>query len=76
MIVNSKGASWLRPRLETPATAEYLKQVLEAIRTKHVTQWAKDHLGPSLQGLRQQTLGRLTAEQIQDKLLPVASPTF
>jgi hypothetical protein len=48
-------------------TNEYLQQALETIGAKHVLHWAKTHLGPSLQGLRQQTLGRLTSEQNQDK---------
>jgi hypothetical protein len=48
-------------------TNAYLQQALETIGTKNVRQWAQQHLGRSLQGLRQQTLGRLTLEQKQDK---------
>ena len=57
-------------------TSAYLQQALETIGTQHVTQWTKAHLGPSLQGLRQQTLGRLKAEQNRDKQLAPASPSF
>ena len=55
-------------------TNEYLQQALETVRGKHVGQWTRQHLGHSLQGLRQQTLGRLTAEQNQDKQLAPSSP--
>jgi hypothetical protein len=48
-------------------TNDYLQKALETVGTKHVIRWAKQHLGPSLQGLRQQTLGRLSAEQNPDK---------
>ena len=48
-------------------TNEYLQQALETVGVKHVAQWAKQHLGPSIQALRQQTLGRLSAEQKRDK---------
>jgi hypothetical protein len=58
-----------------PST-EYLSQALTAIRTKHVIQWAQTCLGSSLQGLRQQTLGRLTVTQIRNKLLTDPTPTF
>lgn len=51
-------------------TTEYLKQALETVKTKDLAQWAKSHLGPSLQGLRRQTIGTISAEQIQDKLAP------
>lgn len=57
-------------------TNDYLQRALETVRTKHVVQWARQHLGPSLQGLRQQTLGRLAAEQKRDKLLALPSPNF
>ena len=57
-------------------TSDFLKQALETIATKHVTQWADQYLGPSLQGLRQQTLGRLKAEQKRDKQLASTSPSF
>lgn len=57
-------------------TSEYVQQALEATPTKHVIQWATRHLGPSLQGLRQQTLGRLQAEQIRDKRLTDPTPSF
>jgi hypothetical protein len=56
-------------------TTEYLHQALATIRTKHVIHWAQTHLGPSLQGLRQQTLGRLKA-QIRDQPLALPTPTF
>ena len=55
---------------------EYLQQALETVGTKHVAQWAQAHLGHSIQGLRQQTLGRLKAEQIQNKQLPAPTPSF
>ena len=57
-------------------TGEQLQQALETIRTKHVACWAQSHLGPSLQSLRRQTLGRIRAEQIQDKTQTPARPTF
>lgn len=51
-------------------TVEYLQQALEKVKTKDVGEWAKTNLGLSLQALRRQTLGCITAEQIQDKLYP------
>jgi len=57
-------------------TDEYLCRALETVQTKHVARWAQTHLGPSLQGLRQQTLGRLKAEQIRDNNLALPSPSF
>ena len=57
-------------------TNDYLQQALESVRTKHVVQWARQHLGHSLQGLRQQTLGHLAAEQKRDKQLALPSPNF
>lgn len=48
-------------------TNEYLQKALETIGTKHVARWTEQHLGPSIQGLRQQTLGRLSAEQKRNK---------
>lgn len=57
-------------------TNDYLKTALETIGVKHVTAWAKQHLGASLQSLRRQTLGRLTMEQIRHKQLALPSPTF
>lgn len=57
-------------------TNDYLQRALESTRTKHVTQWARQHLGYSLQGLRQQTLGHLAAEQKRDKQLALSSPNF
>lgn len=57
-------------------TSDYVQRALEATPTKHVTQWAKHYLGPSLQGLRQQTLGRVQAEQKRDKHLADPSPSF
>jgi hypothetical protein len=59
-----------------PHDTDYYRRALESVRTKHVNQWAQTHLGPSLQGLRQQTLGRIRQEQIQDKPPTPASPTF
>ena len=55
-------------------TNDYLQRALETVRTKHVVFWARQHLGPSLQALRQQTLGRLATEQKRDKLLALPSP--
>lgn len=57
-------------------TNDYLQRALETVRTKHVVHWAQKHLGPSLQGMRQLTLGRLAAEQKRDKLLALPSPNF
>ncbi len=56
-------------------TTEYLRQALTTVRTKHVIHWAQTHLGSSLQGLRQQTLGRLKA-QIRNQPLAPATPSF
>jgi hypothetical protein len=57
-------------------TSEYLRQALETIGTKHVTQWARKHLGHSMQGLRQQTLGQIRTEQIRDKRADMPTPNF
>jgi len=57
-----------------PLTNDHLRQALETIGTKHVARWAKENLGPSLQGLRQQTLGRLQAARKRDKLLALVCP--
>jgi hypothetical protein len=57
-------------------TSEYLQQALETTGTKHVAQWTKQYLGASMQGLRQQTLGRLKAEQKPDKILALPRPGF
>jgi len=57
-------------------TTEYLQRALETIHTKHVDRWAKAHLGPSFQGLRQKTLARLASEQFLDKNLVPTTPTF
>jgi len=57
-------------------TAKYLKQALENVRTQDVLDWAKQKLGTSLQSLRRQTLGRITAEQIEDKLQLAPDPDF
>lgn len=51
-------------------TVEYLRTALETVKTKDLAEWAKENLGPSLQGLRCQTIGRIKPEQIQDKLYP------
>lgn len=48
-------------------TNEFIQQALETVGGKHVARWVKQHLGPSIQGLRQQTLGRQQSEQNQDK---------
>lgn len=45
-------------------TVEYIQQAFDQVKTKDVTQWARDHLGTSLQALRRQTLGRIKVEQI------------
>jgi hypothetical protein len=45
---------------------EFLREALETVGVKHVARRAKQHLGPSIQALRQQTLGRLSAEQKRD----------
>jgi hypothetical protein len=60
----------------TKPTGEFCQAALETVRTKHVAQWAKTHLGSSLQSLRRQTLGRIRAEQKQDKIQTAATPTF
>lgn len=57
-------------------TAEYIEQALAAVPTKDVCRWAQDHLGPSLQALRRQTLGAIKPEQIRDKLHPEQRPHF
>jgi hypothetical protein len=57
-------------------TNDYLKAALETIGVKHVTAWAKQHLGASLQSLRRQTLGHLRKEQIRHKSLALPSPSF
>jgi hypothetical protein len=57
-------------------TNEYLKAALENTGVKHITAWAQQHLGPSLQSLRRQTLGRPRTEQIQHKTLVSPSPNF
>jgi hypothetical protein len=57
-------------------TNDFLQQALDTVRTKHVVQWARQHLGHSLQGLRQQTLGQLTREQKQNQLPALPSPNF
>jgi hypothetical protein len=51
-------------------TIDYIQQAFQEVKTKHVLAWARRTLGPSLHALRSQTLGRITAEQIQDKLEP------
>lgn len=51
-------------------TIDYVQQAFEKVKTKDVLAWARQNLGPSLHVLRRQTLGRITAEQIQDKLEP------
>lgn len=47
-------------------TNEFVREALETVGVKHVARWAKQHLGPSIQALRQQTLGHLSAEQKRD----------
>jgi hypothetical protein len=49
-------------------TTDYIQQAFEQVQTKDVLGWARLTLGPSLHALRRQTLGRITPEQIQDKL--------
>lgn len=54
----------------------YLRQALEMVKTKHVAEWTKNNLGPSLQALRRQTLGRISAEQIEHKLQSALAADF
>lgn len=57
-------------------TTEYLAKALETVKTSDLAQWAKKNLGYSLQGLRRQTIGLFSAEQIQDKLATISDGNF